>query len=1148
MAVTPLSIPKTADGWLRWTRSPAEVRIPASYTTTQMESAVYDAVALGNPIAFECGAQWVNAPAFLLNKPVPYMTWYGNPANGRPAFYFDPNAEYGFKWAWGNQSLASVYIIGLYLDGAYNGDYLRPGSTTDRTHWIKSSDYHAIHFNSGNGTTTQPLVVVEDCHMIRWKDGVHFECPSATTLYTPGVWGAVVRRNIIVDLMSKRNQCEGVYLEGGLHGSLIEQNFVDYVSFLESYGRNQPGYHNRDGGTYSAHVSAHCYYVQDVCGKVVVRHNSFRKASAHTGQQRSGGDYLYNLGLYCALDSNVGYASGNEPADGYVEQIGNVFGRTEDINTAHPRGQGLIPSRAETYIGKQNILFARGGTGIGANGYGFGASPDAAPSGTDVASNVFVDWRHRDGTLLPANDGTNPREQVGGLTFRMKNVYYDIRPASRQPSEGSQVDAWTYGNAHTYSSNYDVLPPANYSAWPDITESDAATMRARGLGEWRPAIDHPGARINTARQLAKDMVLSQYGVNDTNLNAVTWSDNGSTSVGPGGSQSDGGVAEDDGNFIRYDGTTTDYAARIQEALADATAYTDIYFDTNTTYPITRSTLDTIAASSVTLHGPATLQITDPSTSGGAAGFVLADAIALDNLTIDSNGQFAGVDVTHAGASLTDVTVQDATAAGVRVYGFTSGSLALTRTSVTSGTAGSLGYIIDPGYAETAIPAVTMTDCSAEVSGTHIFVANTTTLTVNKYTHGGSPAASDGRTLVVGEKVGTINWSGDGVSSLPRGIAHDPDASATGSDRYVTNITFSSLSENLSLSASSGIRTWWSSLLATNIAFYDCSITGADVRVFSVGTAAADSAAAFTIARTTLGAASDTTSLGGASSIVEPAFEGAKTPTFNLNSVAVATTAEGNITNVSSNASIETAWFGAAPTGLQLWVPFDRQTVQDVSGRGTALTIINTAVFQRGISGTALQTGEGVGFTAPDSTAYNITDTGGLTVALWYWRGPDATGINLMARKRASNDIGTDYGWALFEDSGGVTFDYIYNDGATTQTDTVIVAGTIPTGIWTFIAAVVDVDAGTSKVWMDTTTATGNAPTHTLANGRPLEIGTDGTDIVAVELVRVYDDALSDSEIAALRAEGILLKQNSAGLTRGVGRGVRRSSRRSGGID
>lgn len=498
--VTPITL-SLVDGFVSWSRQTDEVQITPEMTTAEQVAAIEGAIDSGLPFVFKRGAVYDDLPELNFTNPVPYVAWYGDKQLDRPKLRFLKPASWGFNLQWlSNTDTTSFMVIGLDMDGSNTGQEL------PYSNWIKT-DFYAIRGKvTGGSTKTHSGIVIEDCIFRRWDTGVHLvdDNPRTEAAGTEGAIEVAIRRNMFLDMNGNDGHSLGIYGEGWADGSLIEQNFFDYIGFTAALGRNAPDF--GDPSVPIADKRSHGIYLQQFGGEVVVRENIFRKCAAHAIQHRVTGINNYNVMFYCAISSNIGSV---QNAPGKESQfLGNLFGHQEDISEDEARGKGFAPFYSDGGLdADQNIFFDRRGTATGGQGVGM-----EIPFGTTATDNVFVDWAHSNGTTKPSG-GTNTN--VSGLSIDYNGTYYDIAPT---PEGTANVDQ----PPHAFDDNYQLDAPANYDSYPDITEEDAAVLRARRLGEWRQ-VDHVSYYIDQARATVKAGVQSAYSLTPANLDPITWS-------------------------------------------------------------------------------------------------------------------------------------------------------------------------------------------------------------------------------------------------------------------------------------------------------------------------------------------------------------------------------------------------------------------------------------------------------------------------------------------------------------------------------------------------------------------------------------------------------------------------------------------------
>lgn len=457
----------TNEGWTIWTRSGSEVQISkATHPTNASIQAELDAHS--NPIAFLCGDEWDDI-ALSDTRGRDYIAWYGTPANGRPKLNVaSPDNTVGLLISPENNDF-DIQIIGLEFDGR------RTGQESDD--W-RGKGRDCIRGFFRQDRTGNLDILIEDCYCH------HTDRQIAMVDQAPCVNGGVgqiagtIRRCLCRYADSRDSHGVNVYIEG-THDApyfVIEQCSIDKAGYYVSRNEDSP----YNPGNPNANKREHNIYVQECGDKVYVRECFLTNSAANAAQLRLGGEFKYNA---CSRNGMTLFSRLQ-----FCTAIGNVWADREDISTAEPRGTGMQV---------------------------YGQS--------DIQENIFYRPRHSAQHEKIIESGPDPYVTMAN------NASFNWGISQANGGRGffmiDEVDQ-NGVNGNSAVSNY---PDYGFNdlSWPEDAEADINTRFSRGLGEWRPTIDHPGDFINSVRALADAN-------SGASLPEVFFGNNGATSVGSGG--------------------------------------------------------------------------------------------------------------------------------------------------------------------------------------------------------------------------------------------------------------------------------------------------------------------------------------------------------------------------------------------------------------------------------------------------------------------------------------------------------------------------------------------------------------------------------------------------------------------------------------
>jgi hypothetical protein len=292
------------------------------------------------------------------------------------------------------QNRTGLAIVGLALEYT--------GSATNRT---------CMFFGEG-----WRHLLVEDCHISKWGDGIVMHSVSGSGRVTD----VKIRRNIIVDIKDTDGRCQGLFF-GEMDGLVIEGNVLDY--------------NGRSTGEQT--IFMHNVYIHETCGPAIFKDNISTRATSHGLQERPGGVVTNNFfsqnGINCYQGGNGGVAntlSYNVVIDGRNINSNDERGIAYEIG-----GHGTVEYNiaAHQTSGTGNI------TAFAFNGFSSGA----------LRGNFVWDWKSPTGACFGTAVEWNGNLNSGTITVE-NNKFYQPNPGMLNRHETHPVSSQFVYRNNTY--------------------------------------------------------------------------------------------------------------------------------------------------------------------------------------------------------------------------------------------------------------------------------------------------------------------------------------------------------------------------------------------------------------------------------------------------------------------------------------------------------------------------------------------------------------------------------------------------------------------------------------------------------------------------------------------------------------------------
>lgn len=327
--------------------------------------------------------------------------------------------------------------------GGGGGNYL---AVVGLEFYAYTRDPDSLSFNAETITNTHSGIIllnpidwllIEDCKFGFYRSNLSIQGASSQA-------NVMLRRSIITDAYSVNSHSQGIYVDGGMQGMLIEENLFDHN-----------GWHADIEGTRTKFN--HNVYYQGEQGPVIYRGNISARASATGIQGRSGGIGTDNLFVANPL---TGYFSGNGATAGQSNDWDSNVVLHGIGASGIADGWGLhINNKAHGSKMRSNIVahYAGGGTA----GFGYRVGGEVASDNVELTDNILYKWQTN-----------NPLYITGGSAGIV--------------SSGNQFDA-TGENAHGFIDPdrtimaYDALNKGNGSI-----ENFLAKARQQSKDNWWP--------------------------------------------------------------------------------------------------------------------------------------------------------------------------------------------------------------------------------------------------------------------------------------------------------------------------------------------------------------------------------------------------------------------------------------------------------------------------------------------------------------------------------------------------------------------------------------------------------------------------------------------------------------------------------------
>jgi hypothetical protein len=430
-----------------------------------------------NQILFPAGSTWTNVSIDVKESGSPnsYFVFGSYGFGARPKFL---SSETIFHFDAGKVGIA---IVGLHLE--YTGSGQNVSSMFGR-----------------DGTAH---VLIEDCYIAKWGDGIVFHSTGGGRLSD-----IRINRNVIVDIKDTDGRCQGMFF-GEVDNLVITGNVLDF--------------NGRSAGEQT--IFMHNVYIHETCGPAVFKGNISTRATSHGVQVRPGGIVTDNLFAENAVNCYIGDAAGvtNELSRNVV-----IGGR--DISPEHPRGiayeiggRGPVTDNiaAHQKLGTQNV------TAFGFAGFDTGTVSGNvvedwdAPGGECWAT--AVEWNggaggpgsivfERNRLTMPNGPGMMSRHESrpwsSQFTYRL-NRYFTTTPfgqgcngyAQFSTSSGVGLD-WNSWNNRETGSTFAAMPAVDISfearmaslQMPGGLAEFMAQCRTQSKQYWRPEFTAEGFR------------------------------------------------------------------------------------------------------------------------------------------------------------------------------------------------------------------------------------------------------------------------------------------------------------------------------------------------------------------------------------------------------------------------------------------------------------------------------------------------------------------------------------------------------------------------------------------------------------------------------------------------------------------------------
>lgn len=392
-------------------------------------------------------------------------------------------------------------------------------------------------------------LLIEDCKFGFYGLNLGFQGASSQA-------NVMLRRSIITDAYSVNSHSQGIFVNGGMQGMLIEENLFDHN-----------GWHADIEGTRTKFN--HNVYYQHEQGPVIYRGNINARASAAGIQGRSGGIGTDNLFVANPL---TGFFSGNGATAGQSSNWeSNVVLHgigASDIGD----GWGLhINGNAHGSQLRSNVVAHYAGGGTASFGYRIGG--DFASDNVELTDNILYKWQTN-----------NPLYITGGSAGIV--------------SSGNQFDA-TGANSYGFTDpdrtiiTYDALNGGNGSI-----ENFLAKARQQSKDNWRP--EHTATAVNNYiragfRKVPEHTEPIAPPLNDT---PSTTSPNDSTSATPSQDSS----TEDSPTSPSNDGSSTSPSTQMNTSITSPENGTMINDRRNVEINVVASASERVSTISILANG------------------------------------------------------------------------------------------------------------------------------------------------------------------------------------------------------------------------------------------------------------------------------------------------------------------------------------------------------------------------------------------------------------------------------------------------------------------------------------------------------------------------------------------------------------------